>query len=557
MAVGSRSQSGAPASIPLGAEGRRSTGTGPQGHGGDLRSTLLGLGSRVGSPSEAEAAVPRGPDRASSLNRASSPLERASCPLEEGDKRVGDPEKKAAEKKVSTELEAPPFHAGRCSEPPGRFQDSSAGGRSAQGSQTKPEPPATAGGRHSLNLSEGCVESEPPVEPQPGCLGNAIRCLPEKPQLSAESRDHSGLDPQAQLVAELQRISSPQVDSPREEEEQQRDQASGGREDAAWGRSPPSADEGGSGSCQIRGAGREDAAVARPPAAFRDSATVPLGQSTACWPVAQGPGQPSSGGEQPAPRRQCSLPVIAIVSGPKHSRPQFSVVSSPRSLQELSLSVEPPSPTDEDIQEPSRLWTPHPRGSSSGKSAARTSLKAEGCDQEDSSDSDGIAADPRPLPSTPAPYPATSALSCMPTPALMAAWPFGTPEQAQPGKPERLGGQARPEAQRSEAGGGALLFSPSAIDPCVLPGRPEGPARVGWKQYVFGGAADVSCGSTPQGLTPSDVDRCSREDDGLDDQGSPVYSHRSTLASAQGLSSTCSHVESNLPPLSPQASPDA
>ncbi|KAJ8776890.1 hypothetical protein J1605_015067 [Eschrichtius robustus] len=257
-----------------------------------------------------------------------------------------------------------------------------------------------------------------------------------------------------------------------------------------------------------------------------------------------GPGQPSSGGEQPAPRHQCSLPVIAIVSGPKHSRPQFSVVSSPRSLQELSLSVEPPSPTDEDIQEPSRLWTPHPRGSSSGKSAARTSLKAEGCDQEDSSDLDGIAADPRPPPSTPAPYPATSALSCMPTPALMAAWPFGTPEQAQPGKPERLGGQARPEAQRSEAGGGALLFSPSAIDPCVLPGRPEGPARVGWKQYVFGGAADVSRGSTPQGLTPSDVDRCSHEDDGLDDQGSPVYSHRSTLASAQGLSSTCSHIES-------------
>ncbi|XP_068406248.1 stAR-related lipid transfer protein 9 isoform X3 [Eschrichtius robustus] len=515
-------------------------------HGLEPKSINVELGPADGSTPETSAAALLPP--AQGCSSPSAPDVRTS-PLSpwvaDGSSRsVGDPEKRAAEKKVSTELEAPPFHAGRCSEPPGRFQDSSAGGRSAQGSQTKPEPPATAGGRHSLNLSERCVESEPPVEPQRGCLGNAIRCLPEKPQLSAESRDHSGLDPQAQLVAELQRVSSPQVDSPREEEEQQRDQASGGRGDAAWGRSPPSADEGGSGSCQIRGAGREDAAVARPPAAFRDSAAVPLGQRAACWPVAQGPGQPSSGGEQPAPRHQCSLPVIAIVSGPKHSRPQFSVVSSPRSLQELSLSVEPPSPTDEDIQEPSRLWTPHPRGSSSGKSAVRTSLKAEGCDQEDSSDLDGIAADPRPPPSTPAPYPATSALSCMPTPALMAAWPFGTPEQAQPGKPERLGGQARPEAQRSEAGGGALLFSPSAIDPCVLPGRPEGPARVGWKQYVFGGAADVSRGSTPQGLTPSDVDRCSHEDDGLDDQGSPVYSHRSTLASAQGLSSTCSHIES-------------
>ncbi|XP_066885182.1 stAR-related lipid transfer protein 9 isoform X2 [Kogia breviceps] len=450
---------------------------------------------------------------------------------------VGDPEKKATEKKVSAELEAPPFHAGRCSEPPGRFQDSSAGGQNAQGSQTKPEPPATPGGLHSLNLSEGCVAREPPVGPQHRCLGNAIRCLPEKRQLSAEYRDRSGLDTQAKLVAELQCVSSPQVDGPQEEEGQQRDQASGGREDTAWGRSPPCADEGDSGSCEYE-------AVARPPAAFRDSATVPLGQHGACWPAAQGPGQPSSGEEQPAPCHQCSLPVNSIVSGPKHSRPQFSVVSSPQSLQELSLSVEPPSPTDEDIQEPSRLWTPDPRGSSSGKSAARTSLKAEGRDQEAASDLDGTAADPRPLPSTPPPYPATSAVSCMPTPDLMAAQPFGTPEQAQPGKPERLGGQARPEVQRSEAGGGALLFGSSAINPCVLPWGPEGPARVGWKQYVFGGAADVSRVPTPQGLTPSDVDQCSCEDDGLDDQGSPVYSHPSTLASAGALSSTRSHVES-------------
>ncbi|XP_026939850.1 stAR-related lipid transfer protein 9 isoform X3 [Sagmatias obliquidens] len=514
-------------------------------HGLEPKSINVELGPVDGSTPETSAAALLPP--AQGCSSPSAPDVRTS-PLSpwvaDGSCRsVGDPEKKAGEKKVSAELEAPPFHAGRCSEPPGRFQDSSAGGRSAQGSQTKPEPPATAGGPHSL-ISEGCVASEPPVGPQHGCLGNAIRCLPEKPQLSAESKDPSGLDPQAELVAELQCVSGPQVDSPREEEEQQRDQASGGREDAARGRSPPCADEGGSGSCQIRGAGGEDEAVARLPAAFRDSATVPLGQRGACWPVAQGPGQPSSGGEQPAPCHRCSLPVIAIVSGPKHSRRQFSVVSPHRSLQELSLSVEPPSPTDEDIQEPSRLWTPHPRGCFSGKSAARTSLKAEGCNQEAASDLDGIAADPRPLPSTRPPSPVPSAVSCMPTPDLMAAPLFGTPEQAQPGKPERLGGQAGPEAWCSEAGGGALLFGSSAIDPCALPWRPEGPARVGWKQYAFGGAADVSRGPTPQGLTPSDMDRCSCEDDGLDDRGSPVYSHRRTLASARGLSSTRSLVES-------------
>nr|XP_031309089.1 stAR-related lipid transfer protein 9 isoform X6 [Camelus dromedarius] len=458
------------------------------------------------------------------------------------DKRsVGDPEKTFAEKKAGTELEASPFLISRCSEPPRRFQDSSAGGQRAQGSQPKPGPPVTAGRPHTLNLSEGSVGHELLMGPQDGT--NAIRCLPEKSQRSSESRDHSGLDPQAKFVAKLKYISSPWVDSPWEEEEQQRDQASGGGEDPTRGSSPLHTDEGCLGSCQIRGAGGEEMAVPRPTVSkmfssgFGDSATVHLEHRGARGPAAQGSGPPSPGGEQLEPHHRRSLPVIAI-SGPRHYGPQFSVVSSSRSLQELNLSVEPPSPTDEKIQEPRRLWTPHLGGSSSGKSVVRPSLKAEGCDQEASPDLGDSAAVPRRLQSAPTPYPTTSALSCMPTPDLMASL-----EQAQQGKPERLGGQARPEEPQSEAGGGALPSGSSDINPCVLPWRPEGPVRTGWKQYGFGSAVDVSRGHTSQGLIPPSVARSSSIDDGLGDQNSPLRSHCSTCASARVLLSTCSSIQ--------------
>ena len=88
-------------------------------------------------------------------------------------------------------------------------------------------------------------------------------------------------------------ISRSQVDSLWEEEEQQRDQAAGGCEDPAGVRSPPCADEGGSDSCQIRGADREGRMVARSPVSkmisprFGDSAAVSLGQRRAYWPAAQ------------------------------------------------------------------------------------------------------------------------------------------------------------------------------------------------------------------------------------------------------------------------------
>ncbi|XP_077935602.1 stAR-related lipid transfer protein 9 isoform X3 [Halichoerus grypus] len=460
---------------------------------------------------------------------------------------VEDPEKKIAEKKASTELEAALSSVGLCSEPLRMFQDSSGGGQNAQESQTKPEPPLTTERPHTLDLGEGSVENELLGEPQHGYLGNAIQCLPEKPQLSTKSRGHSGLDPQAKFVAKLKHISRHQADSPWEEEEQQKDQASGGGKEPAQGRNSQPSQEGGLDSCKIRDAGREEAHAAEPSVSkmfssgFKDSATMPLGQSGAPQPTPLSPGLPASGREQLAPHNGCSLPVIAVVSGPKPSRsslkPQFSVVSSSRSLQELNMSVEPPSPTDEDTQEPNILWFPHPRDCFSGNSAVRTSLKAEGCGQKASSNLDNSTADHwPPKPATP-PYPRSSALSCMPTPDFMTSWTSSTREEAWQESPERLVGQARPEKWHSKADKGMLHFESSDINPYILSSSPEGPLQIGWKQYVFGSAVDVSSGQTPQGLIPPNMARCSSMDNGLECQNSPLYSHLSTCANARDLSS--------------------
>ncbi|VFV23365.1 star-related lipid transfer protein [Lynx pardinus] len=459
----------------------------------------------------------------------------------DGSSRSGeDPEKKVAEKKASLEPEATFSSADMYSEPLREFQDSSVGGQNAQDSQTKPEPPLTTGRPYTLNLSEGSIESELLGEPQHGCLEDAIQCLPEKTQLSTESRDHSGLDPQARFVAKLKRISRHQADSPWDEEEQQRHQASGGREEPAQGRSSQPSHEGGLDSCRIIDAGREEASVAHLSVSkmlssgFEDSASMPLGQSGAPWPTPQSPGLPASGREQLAPHHGCSLPVISVFSGPKHSRssprPQFSVVSSSRSLQELNLSVEPPSPTDEDTQEPNRWWTPHPRGHFKGKSAAGTSLKAEGCSQKASSNWDmSTAGHQPPQPANP-PYPKSSDLSCMPIPDFMTGWTSSTLEESW---------QENPEKWHSRVEKGTLHFGSRDINPYILSSRPEGPVHIGWKQYVFGSAADVSC---TQGPIPSSMARCSSMDDGLEDQNSPLHSHLSTYANGRDLGSTQSSI---------------
>ncbi|XP_076983705.1 stAR-related lipid transfer protein 9 isoform X2 [Tamandua tetradactyla] len=458
---------------------------------------------------------------------------------------VEGPEKKCFEKKISPELELVPFPTGMYPELLRKFQNRCIGGQSTQVSQTKPELPTTNGRPNTLNLGGGSVESGLAVEPQHGYLDNTFTCLPEKTQFSMESRDHHSLDPQANILAKLKHMHSTRADSLWEEEEQQRDQALGNGKAPAQGGNPPPSDEEGLDGCQISDSTIEEKAVSKPKrlsSDFKDSATVLL-EHSGPQPSTKRLGQSNSDREQPPPHHRYSAPVIAVFSGSRHSlktfpRPQFSVVSSSQSLQELNMSVEPPSPTDEDNQDPNRLWNPHPQDDPLGVSAVKTSLATEDCSQKASCNLDGRTADHRPLKPTTPPYPTSSALSCMPTPDFMASWMSGTLEQAWEERPEKLGGQAVPEEWLSKADKGMLHFGSSDISSCNLPCCPERPRQIGWKQYVFGGTVDGSCSQTPQGVIPSNVAQCPSTDNGLEDENFPFYSHLSTYSSARDLSST-------------------
>ncbi|XP_075783354.1 stAR-related lipid transfer protein 9 isoform X2 [Pelodiscus sinensis] len=89
----------------------------------------------------------------------------------------------------------------------------------------------------------------------------------------------------------------------------------------------------------------------------------------------------------------------------------------------------------------------------------------------------------------------------------------------------------------------AMHFSSSDINPYIHPWQQEGPCKIGWKQYVFGSASDVSCSQPSQSLDNHKVMRCSSVDNGLNSQNSPFHSHLSSYANAKVLSSTLSSIE--------------
>ncbi|XP_039392897.1 stAR-related lipid transfer protein 9 isoform X1 [Mauremys reevesii] len=89
----------------------------------------------------------------------------------------------------------------------------------------------------------------------------------------------------------------------------------------------------------------------------------------------------------------------------------------------------------------------------------------------------------------------------------------------------------------------AMHFSSSDINPYIHPWQQNGLCKIGWKQYVFGSASDVSCSQPPLSLDNHKVMRCSSVDNGLNSQNSPFHSHLSSYANAKVLSSTLSSIE--------------
>ncbi|XP_029454555.1 stAR-related lipid transfer protein 9 [Rhinatrema bivittatum] len=88
-----------------------------------------------------------------------------------------------------------------------------------------------------------------------------------------------------------------------------------------------------------------------------------------------------------------------------------------------------------------------------------------------------------------------------------------------------------------------MHFSSSDINPYVHPWQEDDHCRVGWKQYGFGSASDVSCNQLQLSFDDHKVMRCSSVDNGLNAQNSPFHSHLSSYANARVISSTLSSIE--------------
>ncbi|XP_052039274.1 stAR-related lipid transfer protein 9 isoform X2 [Apodemus sylvaticus] len=415
-----------------------------------------------------------------------------------------------------------------------------------QASQTMPEPPVVTQRPHTLNSNES-VDSKLVIAAQFGHLENTIRCCSEKMQPSTNVRGHGCLAPQAKFIDILKHTCHPKIETSWEEEEQQRDQVSGDGKDHAQVRNLVLSNVGGFDGCQTRDGKREEIVVTKSSVSqtfFSDFEA----QTEPSQPDAQTPNQLCSDREQMPPSHRHLLPVIAIFSGPKHTRysprPKFTVVSSSRSLQELNLSVEPPSPTYEDAQGPNSLWRSHLSGHSSEKPVS-TSLKIQDYGQKASYNLNNSHNDHRPLNPVIPPYPTSSTVSCMPTPEFLTTWMPGALEQAHQGKTDKLSVQGMPENWHSQADKEMVHFGSSELSPSVLPSCPQEPVHIGWKQYVFGSAVDVSYSQKPQCLIQSNMAQCSSMDSVLEGKKSPFPSHPKTDAQIQDLTNIPNDIEND------------
>ncbi|XP_074145494.1 stAR-related lipid transfer protein 9 isoform X2 [Sminthopsis crassicaudata] len=231
-------------------------------------------------------------------------------------------------------------------------------------------------------------------------------------------------------------------------------------------------------------------------------------------------------------------PCAAFSCSPGHSPKDFSLLkasigTSSKSPQELNMSVEPPSPTEEDeCHGTERLYLNDLSPDESEMMSVELG-KCPGpadCGQTAPPDYSLEAPGPQsPAPGTP-PYPTSSTLLTMPVPEGRTA---DVPEEEQH-DPLRDKGWVTLENMD------AMQGTSGRINPFVQSWQQEGPGRIGWKQYMLGSASDTSCNQISWSLDSLRAVRCSSVDDGLDTSSSPYHSQLSSCANPHELSSPSS-----------------
>ncbi|XP_025889243.1 stAR-related lipid transfer protein 9 [Nothoprocta perdicaria] len=251
-----------------------------------------------------------------------------------------------------------------------------------------------------------------------------------------------------------------------------------------------------------------------------------------------------------------SAPAIAVISDVENTleascRADLSSHPVFRSLQDLNMSVEPPSPTEDDLHGIERYSKQESKNFLQVKSKSRFQQRTKQTKKSANYNPESLQSfverpqSSRSLkdctvraPSSllPIAHHSVGSEANIPTKSSSVA-------QCSEGRAEEAGYQSEKTDLFLQDNKDAMRFSSSDINPYVHPWQQDGLCKIGWKQYVFGSASDVSCNQSPLNQDNREVMRCSSVDNGLNSQNSPFHSHLSSYATAKVLSSTLSSTE--------------